>query len=162
MTLTLIFSDVSFNLMMNHSSVCDETDSFREGVEFSFRNSTEGEWIPLMFFAVSQNIPTHQCIELPYEQPINENDQHIMLRGYTVPYIIQTGNNTEYSVSICVNDARVKLQFRWLNTAFHNNAINLTRDVVVLDDITIIAHNCTQSVTLLEDDFDDENQTSVE
>ena len=129
--------------MMNQSSVCDETDHFLEGVEFSFRSSTEGEWIPLIFFAI---------------QRINNNDHHIRLRGYTVPFIIQSGNNTKYNISVCVKDERVKLQFRWLNTARHTN---LTRDVAILDDVTVIAHNCTHNITLLEDNFDNESQTCI-
>ena len=147
-----MFSDVSFNLMMNQSSVYDD---LQEGVEFSFRSSTEGEWIPLKFFAVSSNIP--DLIELPDDQQLNNNDYHIMLRGYTIPYVIQSGNNTKYNVSVCVKDDHVKLQFRWLNTAHHTK---LTRDVVILDDVTVIAHNCTHNITLLEDNnFDNKSQT---
>lgn len=60
-----------------------------------------------------------------------------------------------YNVSVCVKDDHVKLQFRWLNTAHHTN---LTRDVAILDDVTVIGHNCTQNITLLEDNFDSESQ----
>ena len=153
-----LYSDVTFDLALQSSnSVCSQISDFREGMELSFRNAIENEWVPLMFFAKESVIPTHPFIQLPDEQSINENgsDSHFRLRGYTVPYVIQPGEDTKYNISICTKNSNDKLQFRWLHTSLQDGY--KFRDVITVDNVTVIAHNCRESVTLLKDDFDNED-----
>ena len=116
-----------------------------------------GEWIPLMYFAKSSDI-NQSFIKLPFEQTINRDSASgdFTLRGYSVPYVIQNGNY--YNVSLCGNSIfQHPLQFRWLHTSYQEK--RFTGDVVMLDNVTINVWNCTHSVVLLEDNFD--NQSSV-
>lgn len=150
-----ICSDVTFDLVFQ-SSVCNEISDFREGMEFSFRRTTEDEWIPLMFFANESVIPTHPFIQLSDEQIIEKSGDvgRFKLRGYSVHYVIQSGQDSKY-ISICTKNANDKLQFRWLHTTLQDGY--QFRDIIILDNVTVIAHNCKQSVTLLQDDFDTED-----
>lgn len=163
----LFCSEVTFDLLLEHTG-CDQISDFREGVEFSFRNTREGEWIPLMFFASNTNFPEDRYIKLPNEESIMENsitsdDGNFTLRGYSVPYVIQSNNDTMHNVSVCMRNTQdaIDLQFRWLHTTRQDNKSTI-RDVVILDNISVTAHDSTHDFTLLEDDFDDENQTSIE
>lgn len=78
------------------------------------------------------------------------------LRDYTVPFIIQSNSETFYNFSFCRNDFfndQSQLQFRWLHTSHHKvNNKETPADVIILDNITITARNCTYSVSLLEYD----------
>ena len=145
----ILCSEVAFDLTFHFESCdqnedfgcCDETEDFSEGVEFSVKRNN-GEWIPLMFIAPHLNI-TEPFIKL------SENiDNEFTLRGYTVPYVIQTTNVENYNISICRNNIfRDKLQFRWLQTSYQMD--EFVRDVVMLDNVHVRAGNCSTYVTLL-------------
>ena len=107
-----------------------------------------------MFFAKNSVIPTHPFIQLPNEQSIGSVNR-FKLRGYTVPYIIQSGENYKYNISICTRNANDQLQFRWLHTTLQDGY--RFEDVIILDNVTVTAHNCKENVTLLKDDFDNED-----
>ena len=97
---------------------------------------------------------TEPLIELYEEESLD--DGSVMLRGYQVPYVIQSDNNSKYNLTICNNNIfNSEFQFRWLHTSYQrdNNAV---RDVVILDNVTITARNCnsTYSSDLLVDSFD--------
>ena len=137
----LLYSEVAFDVTLG-SSNCDEIEDFSEGVELSVRN--QGEWIPLMFFA---STPTMEepFINLPKDSTKNT----INLRGYTVPYKILANNaSNSISVDICRSNIFANtLQFRWLQTSYQRG--KSARDVVILEDITVRAWNCSNNVTLL-------------
>ena len=129
-------------LGFSESSNCDEIEDFSEGVELSVRN--QGEWIPLMFFA---STPT---MEEPFINLPKDSTKHtINLRGYTVPYEILAKNaSNSISVDICRSNIFANtLQFRWLQTSYQRS--KSVRDVVILEDITVRAWNCSNNVTLL-------------
>ena len=130
-------------LGFSESSNCDEIEDFSEGVELSVRRN-QGEWIPLMFFA---SIPTTEepFINLPKDSTKNT----INLRGYTVPYKILAKNaSNSISVDICRSNIFANtLQFRWLQTSYQRG--KSAQDVVILEDITVRAWNCSNNVTLL-------------
>ena len=155
-------SEVAFDLTFgfDSSEECDKIDDFHEGVEFSVKRN-KGEWIPLMFFSSRFNT-TRPFIDFPsFEQTSDTNSKGgtFALRGYMVPYVIQTEDRRNYSVDICHNNIfQDKLQFRWLQTSYQMG--NLTSDIVILDNVVVRAWNCSYSVTLLEDDFD--NRSSLE
>ena len=138
----LLCSEVAFDVTLGfgESSNCDEVEDFSEGLELSVRRN-QGEWIPLMFFA-STFVTEEPFINLP-------KDSTITLRGYTVPYAILAENaSNSISVDICRRDIFTDtLQFRWLQTSFQRS--KSVRDVVILEDITVRAWNCSNNVTLL-------------
>ena len=157
------YSEVAFDLTLGFEN-CDEIDNFHEGVELSVKRTTNGEWLPLIFFTNYSNT-TEPFIQLSSsEKKFDENSEgdYFILRGYTVPYAIQRENSRSYNVSICRNNNNIfqdRLQFRWLQTSYQRS--NSTSDVVMLDNIVVRAENCnfSHSVTLLEDGFD--NQSSI-
>ena len=145
----LLCSEVAFDvtLSFSESSNCDnsEIEDFSEGVELSVRRN-QGEWIPLMFFA-STPMTEEPFINLPKDS----TKSTITLRGYTVPYARLAENaSNSISVDICRRDIftdRFNLQFRWLQTSYQRN--KSAQDVVILEDITVRAWNCSNNVTLL-------------
>ena len=141
----LLRSEVAFDVTLgfSESSNCDEVEDFSEGVELSVRRD-QGEWIPLMFFA-STPMTEEPFINLPKDS----TKSTITLRGYTVPYDILAENaSNSISVDICRRDTFTDtLQFRWLQTSYQQS--KSVRDVVILEDITVRAWNCSNNVTLL-------------
>ena len=122
-------------------------------MEFSYRRASEEPWIPLKFYTTTTNL-TEPLIELHEEESLG--DSFVMLRGYQVPYVIQSDNNSKYNLTICNNNIfNGEFQFRWLHTSYQrdNSAV---RDVVILDNVTVTARNCnsTYSSDLLVDSFD--------
>ena len=138
-----IYSEVAFDLTFHFESPdCDEIEDFSEGVELSVKRN-DGDWIPLMFFG------THCNITEPYIK-ISENieEKYFVLRGYTIPYVIQTKSARNYSVFICRDKIfKDKLQFRWLQTSYQRS--QAARDVLMLENIIVRAWNCSNYVTLL-------------
>ena len=159
------FREVTFDLELK-ASMCDEIDDFSEGVEFSMKTlsaNSMGEWIPLSFISSVSNVKNQSLIKLPNEETIRNTSGTFKLRGYDVPYMIESQNNKTYNVSICgsvISGNNLKVQFRWLHTAYHEQIDTDITDIVTLDNIKIVAQNCTDSVTLFKDDFD--NQTILE
>ena len=151
---------MAFDLQLNASGVCDSIDDFREGIEFSLRtvsNHDPDEWIPVMYFApVADKFEPY--LQLSDEKSVMEGTTSgtFKLRGYTVPFVIQSNSETFYNFSFCRNDFfndQSQLQFRWLYTSHHEvNNKETPADVIILDNITITAQNCTYSVSLLEYD----------
>ena len=132
-------------LGFSESSNCDEVEDFSEGVELSVRRN-QGEWIPLMFFA-STPMTEEPFINLPKDS----TKSTITLRGYTVPYNILAENaSNSISVNICRSDIDIftgRLQFRWLQSSYQQS--KSVHDVVILEDITVRAWNCSNNVALL-------------
>ena len=143
----LLYSEVAFDVTLgfSESSNCDEVEDFSEGVELSVRRN-QGEWIPLMFFA-STSMMEEPFINLPKDS----TKSTITLRGYTVPYdILAEKASNSISVNICQSDIDIftgRLQFRWLQSSYQRS--KSVRDVVILEDITVRAWNCSNNVTLL-------------
>ena len=76
------YSEVAFDLTLGFEN-CDEIDNFHEGVELSVKRTTDGEWIPLMFFT-NHSKTTEPFIQLSsFQQNIDENSEggYFMLRG---------------------------------------------------------------------------------
>jgi hypothetical protein len=139
------YSEVAFDVTLgfSESSNCDEIDGFSEGVELSVKRNG-GDWIPLMFFAPSATT------EEPFiNLPKDGTKGTITLRGYTVPYVIQARNTSNFnSVYICGRDIFTdRLQFRWLQTSYQRSKSD--HNVVILEDINVRAWNCSSNVTLL-------------
>jgi hypothetical protein len=135
---------VAFDLTLSHD--CDEIEDFSEGVELSVKRNG-GDWIPLMFFAPQINA-SEPYIDLSGNTE-NGNGSFV-LRGYTIPYVIQTMSAKHYSVSLCDDENKIftdRLQFRWLQTSYQRS--RSVRDVVKLENIIVRARNCLNSVTLL-------------
>ena len=140
-------SEVAFDLILGNESSddCTNIEDFSEGVELSVKRNN-GEWIPLMFIAPRFNI-TEPFIELSENIDI-DSEGTIALRGYTVPYVIQTENVGNYNTSICRDNTFIdKLQFRWLQTSYQRS--NSACDIVILGNVTVRAGNCSNYVTLL-------------
>ena len=134
---------MTFDLIFRFES-CNEAKDFSEGVEFSVKKDNE-EWIPLMFVAPCFTT-TEPFIKL--SEHIDNETSSFTLRGYTVPYAIQTTSVENYNISICRNNIfRDKLQFRWLQTSYQTD--ESVHDVVMLDNVTVRAGNCSNYVTLL-------------
>lgn len=164
----LASSEVTFDIKLTPwtDSNCDSMNDFHEGVELSFRNIKEnvtGEWIPLMYYASNSNpgniSEAQSPISLAENIPDDINITHgnFTLRGYSVPYVIESGG--KHTISLCKDETvlRYPLQFRWLQTSLQvHDGIS---DVIVLDNITISVHSGTQRVTLYEDDFDHQNSS---
>lgn len=127
--------DLTFHF---ESSYYDEVEDFSEGVELSVKRN-DGDWIPVMLFA------SHYEREEPFIELSSFTD--FTLRGYTVPYIIQNETVRNYNIYICQNNIfNDKLQFRWLQTSYQT--VTSIRDIIVLNNITVSAQNCSNSVTL--------------
>ena len=139
---------MAFDLTFHFESPnCDEIDSFSEGMEFSVKRNG-GDWIPLMFIAPRVN-ETQPYITL--SKSTKNGNGSFVLRGYTIPYVIQSENAKNYSISLCRDQNQIftdKLQFRWLQTSYQRS--QSVRDVVMLENITMRARKCLNSVTLLQ------------
>ena len=146
---------MKFDLKFHFGSPnCDEIEDFSEGVELSVKRDG-GDWIPLMFIAPRVNI-TEPYIML--SRSTENGNGYFVLRGYIIPYAIQSENAKHYSVSLCrARDQNQiftdKLQFRWLQTSYQSNQSD--RDVVMLENITVTARKCLNSVTLLQSSIDE-------
>ena len=124
---------------------CDEIQDFSEGVELSVKQN-DSDWIPLMFIAPQVNT-TEPYITL--SRSTENGNGSFVLRGYTIPYVIQSENVKNYSVSLCHDQNQIftdKLQFRWLQTSYQSNQSN--HDVVMLENIIVRARKCLDFVTL--------------
>ena len=141
----MLCREVAFDVTLgfSESSNCDEIEDFSEGVELSVRRNQE-EWIPLMFFA-STSMTEEPLINLPK----GSTSSTITLRGYIVPYVMLAENaSNSISVDICRSDIFTDtLLFRWLQTSYQRG--KSAQDVVILEDITVRAWNCSNNVTLL-------------
>ena len=139
--------EVAFDLTFCFGSPnCDEIDSFSEGVEFSVKRNG-GDWIPLMFIAPQVNA-TQPYITL--SRSTENGNGSFVLRGYIIPYVIQSENATNYSVSLCRDQNQIftdKLQFRWLQTSYQRT--QSVRDVVMLENIIVRARKCLNYILLL-------------
>lgn len=142
---------------------CEDIESFHEGLELSFRSLTENgprEWTPLMYYSSNSTQQDNNFnIGSSSIRIIDSTGDILTLRGYSVPYIIQTRGH--YNASLCGGEEDVfqyPLQFRWLQTAFQFD--NVIRDVIVLDNVSISLCYDDQCTTLLVDDFD--SQDSIE
>lgn len=122
-----------------------------------------GEWIPLMYYASTSNpgnmseAPSPISLSKNISDDINVTHGNFMLRGYSVPYVIESRGH--HTISLCNDESVLQhpLQFRWLQTVLQvNNGIS---DVIVLDNITITVHNGTEHAILYEDDFDRRNSS---
>ena len=159
-----IFREVIFDAeFLFHSPDCKGIDSVQEGIELSLRSMTEdgpGEWIPLLYFTRQSNTTPPSSIELlPGQLETSSVDGNFTLRGYRVPYMIETQTKSYYNVSICGEGILENpFQFRWLQTSYQEGE-NMS-DVVMLDNVTVSVTNGTYYTILLEDCFD--NQTSIE
>ena len=135
--------DLTFH---NGSPNCDKMDDFSEGVEFSVKGNG-GDWIPLMFIAPQVNA-TQPYITL--SRNTENGNGSLVLRGYTIPYVIQVENAKNYSVSLCRDQNQIftdKLQFRWLQTSYQRT--QSVRDVVMLENIIVRARKCLNYILLL-------------
>ena len=139
---------MAFDLTLGNDSSdnCKKIEDFSEGVELSVKRNN-GEWVPLMFIAPNFSNITEPFINLSRNTDSNKNT--ITLRGYTVPYFIQTTNVREHNnISICRNNTfSDELQFRWLQTSYQRS--ESACDIVVLENVTVRARNCSNYVTLL-------------
>ena len=143
----LLCRAVAFDLTLGNesSNTCKTIEDLSEGVELSVRN--DREWIPLMFIAPHFNDAMEPFINLSRNTNSNKGSM-ITLRGYTAPYVIQTENVGNYNITICRDNIFTdKLQFRWLHTSYQRS--NYACDIVVLENVTVRAGNCSNYVTLL-------------
>ena len=142
----LINSEVEFDLTFHFGSLdCDEIEDFSEGVELSVKRNG-GDWIPLMFIAprVNANEPY-----IMLSGNIENGNSFFVLRGYTIPYVIQAESAKHYSVSLCNDQNKIftdRLQFRWLQTSYQRN--QSVCDVVMLENIIVSARKCLNSIIL--------------
>ena len=147
---------------------CRGIDEFYEGVELSFRSLTDdqegpGQWIPLLYVTADlPNISQSQLSALSFES--NADDTSIILRGYSVPYIVSSEGDSYVKVSICgqsVDDwlFRYPLIFRWLQSS-RQEQNSIRSDVILLDNVAVSLRNRTHVVRLLEESFDDPNFTA--
>lgn len=156
------FSEVIFDAeLFFHSPDCKGIDNVQEGIELSFRSMMEdgpGEWIPLLYFTRPSNTTLLSSIEL-LPGHLEKMDGNFILRGYRVPYMIETQTKSYYNVSICGEEILPNpFQLRWLQTSYQEGE-NMS-DVVMFDNVTVSVTNGTYYTILLEDCFD--NQTSIE
>ena len=124
-----------------------------------------GEWVPLMYYASNSNLgdinngaqsPISLAENIPDD--VNITRGNFTLRGYDVPYVIESGGR--HTISLCNRDGSIfqyPLQFRWLQTSIQEHAD--ISDVIVLDNISVSVHNGTQKATLFEDDFNHQNSS---
>ena len=134
-------SEVAFDMTFHFESNCDEIDGFSEGMELSIKRNG-GDWIPLMFIAPRTE---------PYITLSRNGNGSFVLRGYTIPYIIEAENAKNYSISLCRDLNQIftdKLQFRWLQISYQRS--QSVHDVVMLENITVKARKCLNSITLLQ------------
>lgn len=152
--------------MSFNSSDCRGIDEFYEGVELSFRSLREdqeglGQWIPLLY--VTADLPNRsqaQLSPLSFESNVDDATS-IILRGYSVPYIVSNEADSYVNVSICGQNAddelfQYALQFRWLQSSRQVGS-SIQSDVILLDNVTVSLRNGTHEVRLLEESFDDTN-----
>ena len=150
-------SEVTFDLKIvcSHWTQCDEIDDFREGMELSFRSITQegpGEWTPMMYFA-NNTKTTQPFIQLDSEMSIDRKSTHgwFILRGYNISYVIDDENS--YNVSVCgENVVHHPLQFRWHHSSYQEG--DISRDVIVIDNVTVRVRNSTHEAQLLQDCFE--------
>ena len=135
--------DLTFH---NGSPDCDKMDGFSEGVKFSIKRNG-GDWIPLMFIAPQVNA-TQPYFTL--SKSTENGNGSFVLRGYIIPYVIQSEKAKHYSVSLCRDQNQIftgKLQFRWLQTSYQRN--QSVCDVVMLENIIVRARKCLNYILLL-------------
>lgn len=144
--------NVSFQLIFLTNSCANSINDFNEGVEFSIRLNTIGDWIPL---------------DLVYRQISNPNNEiyigerdNLTLRGYQVDVEQIMKNATLVIINISVCDFPTSLefvQFRWLQTSrLKGKNVNMdSRDVWSLDDVHICYEDVEgEGTVLLDDTFD--------
>ena len=126
---------------------CDPIDSLDEGVELSLRLGSNSTWIPITLIAIHNDTTRFDSISIG---KLVVNESSLCIREYSVtPF-----NGT---VNICGFNLTVEnfIQFRWLQTSMLNNEnMNNTKDVWSLDDVDISYHKGNNTVTLLNDSFD--------
>ena len=138
-----IHREISFELNLRN---CDPLDNFDEGVELSVSNlARDGHWIPLHYFVGNEGSHPES---LPAGQ-VNRGEYTIKIRGYTVPYKVQSSSQEklDMSVHVCRDVLREGLQIRWLqNTRMINNRL---RDLVTLDNASIRFPGCSEKYSFL-------------
>lgn len=130
--------------------------------ELSFRNLMEEgpeEWVPLMYLTKLTNTSLPPFVKFPSSNfDDREANRNIILRGYRVPYVIESRSKKYVNVSICGDTIfQYPLQFRWLQTSYIENDSIL--DSTIIDNVVVRAWNDTHAGILFEDCFD--NQTSI-
>ena len=138
---------------------CNRLDTFSEGVELSVGIQNCSTWIPLHYFA--NNLQTSTDINIGL---LNTDTRTVQIRGYSVPYSIQGGNDELLSVNLSVCGERVLqdgLQFRWLQTAqiMTTSSNNHHKDnIVTLDDVLIsLAFENQTRKPLIREEFNSSN-----
>lgn len=142
---------MSFQLIFLTNSCTNSINEFNEGVEFSIRLNTIGDWIPLdlVYRRISKN-PNDEIY-------IGERD-NLTLRGYQVDVEQIMKNATSVNISVCNFPTSLEfVQFRWLQTTRlkGKNVNRDSRDVWSLDDVHIWYEDEEgEGTVLLDDTFD--------
>ena len=131
--------------------ICDGIDFLDEGVDFSLRLGSEGDWIPINFLlrfggnGVYRNSLSGISLNTP-SSPWSVREYLSDLEFVT------SGSNYQYSVKIC--DFDFPMEFRWLQTSSFETSSNSVKDMWSLDDVDITYQADNMSVCLLHDSFD--------
>ena len=126
--------------MLNGIYPCNTINEFNEGIEFSYRlSSNPDEWIPLRF--VYYKLQTNHT-------EIRIGDfKNLTLRGYSVHTDALPYNEHHETVSsiivteLCNYNFGDLIQFRWLQTSYFRTSHDITKDNWILTDITIMAYS---------------------
>ena len=99
----------------------------------------DGYWIPLHYFVSTE---MSNSIGLPAGQ-VNMGGNTIKIRGYTVPYSVQSSSQEKLSMSVhvCGGVLRDGLQIRWLQTTRIIN--DQLKDLVTLHKVSIRFLGCS-------------------
>ena len=155
------YSEVAFDIQFSFNSLNYKgIDTIQEGMELSFRTTIEGgptEWIPLLFITKTSDTTQPPLIEL-LPSLYNTSTSSFTLRGYRIPYVLESETENYYNVSICGDGIlEYPLQLRWLQTSYQDlDSDVIMSDVIILDNVTVSLRNGTHYATLLQDCFDDQ------
>ena len=162
-----ICREITFDLdFLTGSGSCDSIDSFHEGVELSFRSlvkneeymtQSDGEWVPLIYFASNLNLTADNIISLVENNTLsNKTGGSFMLRGYTVPYIITSKGSHRVTLCSEADLLDYPLEFRWLQTSSLSNR-STAEDIILLDNISISLQNASHFTSLFDEEVNDQN-----
>jgi hypothetical protein len=147
------YLDISFLIQWAYLK-CDQLDFYHEGIELSLRRPGDLLWRPIAFF--SRNDVQNPATEIPLGH---------VIRGYSVPHIVLNNSVTQHRREFRICDDSIvgsSVQFRWLQTV-KQNTDSTPRDVWSLDEVQVTVSHDTEcsNVTVLEDDFEEGNISSV-
>ena len=119
---------------------------------------SDGEWVPLVYFASSLNLSDGNAISIVANGTLtNKSGERFMLRGYSVPYII--ASRDRHRVTLCSEADLLDypMEFRWLQTSSRSlNGRSTAEDIVMLDNISISLQNSSHSASLFNEYFDED------